>query len=208
MDGLSFHEAFKGLNPPHYGRYFKTKLYEVLRRTTIAINHPTGLPEMEDIVPRGGAHPRKALIHFYPGHKYKSDAKDDLEEANSLAGELKDRLQAAGVEGVDWFVLEVLLCNYRQAVNGGQYPGRAHDSELGHCTVVGKRFPGAGKVLRNRSELFKPEYLGEVGKKWPGRRLELGKVMMLHGYVWSDELYDYVGTTDLKHPAKRENGRV
>jgi len=202
LEGMDFHAAFKALDPPHYGRYFKTKLYEVLRRTLESSGHKVRLPEMPDIVPKGGAHPRKALTFFWPDHQYKSDKPEDIEDANSKAEYLKTMLLDRGVE-VDWFVLEVLLCNYRQAVNGGQYPGRAHDSEYGHYEIVKGRFPqAAADVLACRSRLFPHQYLGEVGGRWQGRRAELGKIMMAHGYVWNDSEYDYAGTTDLAAPAR------
>lgn len=201
LEGLSYEETFKAVNPPHHGRYFKTKIYEVLRLTLDKMGG-FSLPEMEDIVPKGGAHPRKAFLNFFATHSHKSDKSEDLSEANRYASELKSHLFTKGLS-VGWFTLEVLLCNYRQAVAGGQYPGRAHDSELGHCKTVAKKFNvSARRVLECRSEMFEPKFLGEVDDKWEGRRLELGKVMMKHGYVWTDTLYNYRSTTDLSSPEK------
>lgn len=201
LHGLPFEEAFGGLNPPHYGRYFKMKLYEVLRRTLRRTKSRTVIPEMPDILPKDGAHPRKGLALMFHEHDYKSNKVEDLGQANELSGELKQDLEEAGIT-VDWFVTEVLLCNYRQAVNGGQYPGRAHDSELGHYHVVQRGFPEVGKVLKCRADLFDGRYLGEVGDRWQGRRVEIGKVLMEYGYVWSDALYDYNATTDLARPVR------
>lgn len=203
LKGMPFQEAFSSMDPPHYGRYFKMKLYEVLRRVLVATRAGVTLPAFEDILPRDGYHPRKGLRLLYPEHDYKSNRPEDLEEANTLSGELLRHFSKGNVKA-DWFTVEVLLCNYRQAVAGGQYPGRAHDSELGHSLVVGKGFPDiARRVKQCRATLFNPLCLGEVGNRWSGRRKELGKVMMEHGYVWSDLVYDYGETVDPSKPVRR-----
>lgn len=197
---MPYPESFAKLDPPHFGRYFKTKLYETIRLTQARLGEPE-LVEMADIVPKGGSHPRGGLRMIYPGHDHKSDKPYDLSQANELSGQLKLALEDQGLEA-SWFVVEVLLCNYRQAVKRGQYPGRAHDSELGHYYVTAQRY-NVGRVLAARRALFNKTVLGESGKRWNGRRIELGKAMTDYGYVWSDFLYDYNKTTELRNPVKR-----
>lgn len=199
VTSTEYPQSFKELNPPHHGRYFKTKLYEVLRRTLLAMGEST-LPEMLDIIPKGGYHPRGGLRLIYPWHEHKDDSKTKLSEANKLSGRLLTLLQEEDLP-VDWFIVEVLLCNYRQAVKGGQYPGRAHDSELGHYYVASQKF-SIDKIVEVREKLFPWQVLGEQKDRWQGRRVELGKVMTEYDYVWSDMLYDYTKTKQLQSPRR------
>lgn len=202
VGGAAWPDSLAAVDPPNFGRYFGMKLYETLRRTVAETGAGPEIPEMEDVVPSGGRYSRKGLALLYPEHDYRVNGKRACDEAVTLTTDLRDRLADEGVP-VSWFVLEVLLCNYRQGVDGGQYPGRAHDSELGHLARVGPAFPAVpSRLLAARAELFPGRCLGEVGEKWAGRRLELGKVMTERGYVWSDLLYDYVSTSDLGRPAK------
>lgn len=200
-----FGEAFAKLDPPHYGRYFRLKLYETLRLISEGMSWPE-LASMDCAVPRGGKYSRKGLALLFPGHDYESGKIDDLEEADRLVGGLRDELASRGVR-VSWFAIEALLCNYRQAVDGGQYPGRALDSEFGHCLTVCQRFPSVKpRLLECRRELFPQECLGEFGDRWRGRRVELGKALMDYGYLWSDLRFCYHCTGgELARPAVRES---
>ena len=189
-----FDEAYARISAvPHHGRYFGMKLYETLRRAV------GGLPEFPDIRPKQGSLARRGLALMFPEHNPKDDSSEGLEEANRLSDKLRET-----ITGMDWFTVEVLLCNYRQAFAGRQYPGRAHDSELGHAAIVQDSWSGLQlEMLSMRPKLFPKEHLGEI-QGWSDRRLELGKVMTDHNYVWSDMLFDYKRTKDLSQPVGRK----
>jgi hypothetical protein len=139
---------------------------------------------------------------IFPQHDPKDDSPAGLDEANRLSNELR-----AYRSDMSWFTVEVLLCNYRQAVNGHQYPGRAHDSEMGHGRLVEEYCRDSvqletGLKLWEERKKFPREHLGELSG-WFGRRLELGQVMNEHNYVWSDLIYDYNATVDVADPVAR-----
>lgn len=197
----NFEQAWEHVNRvPGNGRYGSTKLYEVL--------HRGGLLEFPfpDIRPHGGESPRIALAWLRPEEAEAlmgGNSPRTIARVNEIAREEKDRLRDEGGVDLDWFEFEVLLCEYKQAYDGHQYPGRAHDSELGRGTKVQNRYPQMKFAMwEGRLSLFPHECLGEVGGRWGGRR-ELGHVIHKHGYTWSDVLYDYHATMDLAHPVKQ-----
>jgi hypothetical protein len=183
----------------NYGRYFAMKLYEALRRTEL-----TNLRPFSDVRPEGGRLSRRSLTLIYPHHDPAANDVFSCLEANELGGHLLNELGVRGVTA-DWFTLEVLLCNFRQALAGQQYPGRGHDSELDHLRTVEALNPEVSfRTLEARAALFPAWALGELSG-WTGRR-KLGHVMGAHGYVWSDARYDYPATVafgDLARPMSR-----
>ena len=182
------------------GRYATIKTYEALHRVGVVS------PAFPDIRPHGGWSPREMLAKLHP------DVKDALNGGNSaalcqLANERavisRRDLEAALSEPVDWYTMEVVLCEYKQAWDGGQYPGRAHDSELGHISKVQPSWPDVPfRALEVRSAMFPHLALGELNG-WGGRRDGLGGCPSQHGYMWTDTLYDWNATTNLKEPAPR-----
>lgn len=180
----------------NYGRYFGMKLYEALRRAG-----EIDVPMFTDIQPKDGKLSRKGLTLIFPEHDYKAKDQFACLEANELANELVEMCNESEMfaETIDWFTIEVLLCEYRQAVRGGQYPGRAHDSELDHYRTVSAKNPEVQfRMLEARRQLFPHWALGEL-QGWEGRR-PLGTVMNQYGYVWSDKIYSYLRTTDFSQP--------
>jgi hypothetical protein len=177
-------------------RYFTMKLYEVMHRT---INNPKY--PMTDIRPKKGQYARRTLTFINPQHDPYSDKPEALAEAHSLSLGLMDVLWEEGVE-LDWFTFEVMLCNYRQAADGRQYPGRALDSELGHY-IQASAYPIKFHMMEKRLEVSPPECLGEI-QGWGGRRKELGRCWPDHGYTWCDILYDYNAMIDIAEPVRRE----
>lgn len=185
---------------PGNGRYGSTKLYEVLRRGGL-LKHP-----FPDIRPKGGQSPRIALAWLRPEEQEvlcKGDNPKTLARVNEIAAEERARLLQDHDIGLDWFEFEVLLCEYKQAYDGHQYPGRAHDSELGRARKVQAKTGMGLRLWEGRLQLFPHEPLGEVGDRWSGRR-DLGGLVLNHGYTWSDMLYDYARTTDLSQPVRRD----
>lgn len=188
---------------PGNGRYGTIKLYEALHRLGVVS------PPFPDIRPAGGWSPRVTLAWLYPDAASAltgNDAAVNLELADTRSAMLKRELELR-LGPVDWYTLEVTLCEYGQAWRGGQYPGRAHDSELGHCRKVmgfwGDQVPF--RVLDLRREMFPVVALGEA-QGWEGRREELGVLPSTQGYMWSDLSFDYLATRsagDWAHPILR-----
>ncbi len=123
--------------------------------------------------------------------------------ANDRAVISKKDLEAELSDTVDWYTMEVVLCEYKQAWDGGQYPGRAHDSELGHISKVEAQWPDVPfRSLEIRSNMFPHLALGELNG-WEGRRDGLGGCPSQHGYMWTDTLYEWTPEMDLSDPEKR-----
>lgn len=198
-DTADFDECYSLLQSSikYNARYFTMKLYEVMHRTVGQPKFP-----MTDIRPKKGQYARRTLAFIYPEHDPYSDKPEALSEAYYMSLELRTHLAAMNADSLDWFTFEVMLCNYRQAADGRQYPGRALDSELGHYMVAAS-CPGVKfYTLEKRAEVSPSVCLGEV-QGWGGRRKELGKCWPEYGYTWCDILYDYHATTDLANPVRR-----
>lgn len=184
----------------NYGRYFGIKLYECLRQA-----NAIPLLKFDNMLPKDGQLSRKGLALIYPEHDYKAKDPFSCYEANELAGELLHRL-----ENANWFQVEALLCEFRQASENRQYPGRAHDSELDHLRAVQALNPDVEfRTLEARKELFPHWALGEL-QGWKGRR-SLGHVMNEYGYCWSDDVYDFNKTAELNQfnsPVIRKGGVI
>ena len=197
----SFEEAFDVVSEIRFnGRYGSMKTYEALRRAGFV------LPPFVDIQPNGGWSPRLALSWLRPDAAEALNGPFNAESdaiSQEVAAEVRDALSPA----LDWFDFEVMLCDYKQAYDGRQYPGRAHDSELGHGRAVAAAFPEVPlRLWVARSNLFPHVALGErpdyATPRWDGRRKELGDVILRYGYTWTDLLYDYSETTDLSVPMR------
>jgi hypothetical protein len=181
------------------GRYVALKLLEFYTRY---LNAPILLP---DLRPAGGWSPKEALVLLYPEHVNVLLGREDVdnnEMVNRVAGMARRRLRAEGID-VSRYVLQVLLCDYKQSYAGRrQYPGRSLDSEIEYTRTVETHFGYVSAIWNARRALFPPQALGEV-QGWPGVRKELGTVMRDHGYVWTDLAMDYLATEDLRAPVWR-----
>lgn len=182
------------------GRYATIKTYEALHRCNVVT------PPFPDIRPHGGWSPREMLARLHP------DVADALNGGNTAAlcnlanerAEVSKRdLERTLAETVDWYTMEVVLCEYKQAWDGGQYPGRAHDSELGHVSKVTPHWPEVDfRTLAVRKDLFPHFALGELNG-WDGRREGLGGCPSEYGYMWTDTLYVYSPEINLANPSRR-----
>ena len=115
------------------GRYATIKTYEALQRVGVVG------PPFPDIRPHGGWSPREMLAKLHPDVEAALNGGNTAvlcQLANDRAEISKNDLEAELSDTVDWYTMEVVLCEYKQAWDGGQYPGRAHDSELGHISKV------------------------------------------------------------------------
>jgi len=186
--GRDFEETWGSLDAVwSMGRYINIKIIHLLYETGLITE------DMPDIRPYSGWGPRNGLLFIYPEsmHKPKSQAKVYIEQAHYLSRRAKE-----AIEPTTWYKVQVLLCNYHQSLTrNGLFPGRHHDRELA-------AFLKAGNVdfdlygLRKR--LFPHECLGEL-QGWVKREDLDG----IQDYIWSDVLYNYNATTDLRKPVKR-----
>ena len=187
----SYHDAWAAADRLYaFGRYAKIKLLEATHRVLFLPDE-----QIPDLRPDGGWSPIEGLRLLYPDDELINESNPRL--VNQLAETVRER---AGVEGValDRYEVQVLLCDYKQAWHGRQYPGRSQDSELEYAETVGQAFD-VTEMFGARLELFPQEVLGEV-RGWNGVRKELGSCLPEHGYVWSDFKFDYGNTLWLGAP--------
>jgi len=182
----------------YLGRYTCFKLLEFYRAFC---DMPIRLP---DIRPRGGWSPRSMLSILYPDWKdvlLGDDSNDNLANVNAISEDALDVLADAGLD-VDMFVLQVILCDYKQCYfSRRQFPGRSQDSELMYHSKIAEYWDYDSDFFGVRSRKFPHQVLGELNG-WDSVRKELGAVLRDHGYMWSDLLYNYMATTDLAHPVE------
>lgn len=189
------------LSLPHVGRYAATKLMECWYRLGY-------VPELTDIRAKGGWSPRKTLAMLYP--EYQMNELDDSPQlvalAERLATEHLAKLRAAGHQ-ISMFEMEVMLCEYKESIGTlRQYPGRSLDSELTYENAISPYWGTTStEHLRIRSILHPHWSLGELNG-WMGVRKELGTVLALYGYTWSDSLYVY--PTDIRNPQRKETSNA
>ena len=176
---------------PHFGRYARFKLLEFYRRyADINIR-------MHDIRARGGFSPRLTLQLLYPewttfdAHK---DTEEAVAAAELTAGSARAELEMRLGLPIDFYLLEVFLCDYRQSWEGKrQYPGRSNDSELSYYTKI-KSYWGSEYLTQMfdiRDDLTPAVCRGELGGRWYGVREDLGPFLRETGQTWSDHLFVY-----------------
>lgn len=185
-----------------FGRY---ALIKVLHSLYVGGAIPVALP---DIRPHGAWSPRLTLAWLYPdvpelaaGNKPK-----EIEVVNTYASATKDRLSQYLGREASYFEIEVLLCNYRQALDerNGRYAGWSLDMDLEHRHNIEKSFPDVKfPFYELRKQIFPEEHLGEI-QGWDSPRTHL---CGFRKYFWSDLEYDYNQTTDFTVPVRR-NARV
>jgi len=199
---LSFNEAWASMDNVRFvGRYASMKMLETFARLGLIQNR------QPDIRPEGAWSPRLSLSYLFPMYNSllnHETGKDGDRWVMSWWKDAWDELEATYSIGIpDPYFFEVLLCDYKQAVDGKYYPGRPLDSALTHLSKVRAHFGDvADQLLDVRSGLFDKRLLGEQNGWW-GRRDDLGKTMEQHGYWWNDLEYDFMATEDLANPVRR-----
>lgn len=151
----------------YYARYMAIKYLELLRRMGL---HSFQQP---DLRAQGAWSPRRTLAMLWPSHRILADKENNtkaaLDAVEHAATMTVDKLAANGIY-VNLFQLQVLLCEYRESLNGSYYPGKSIDEDLEYMRVAEKRWPILIKeIYRARKKLFKPETLGELSG-WNGPR--------------------------------------
>lgn len=180
------------------GRYVALKLLEFLRRYVSA---PIELP---DLRPAGGWSPRAGLALLYPEDAEQlngDDRRPHLALANARAEDAWRQLAERDIV-LTRYNLQVLLCDFKQCYIGRrQFPGRSQDSELEYEAKIEPHWGKDGNMRAARQALFPHKALGELAG-WTHVRKELGNVLRDCGYMWSDLLFSYRDTVDLRHPVR------
>ena len=184
-----------------FGRYATMKMLEVLSRGSHS-------PKIPDIRPVGGWSPRLTLAEIFPGDALLKEGNGELalSRVATAIDELRGYMaQRALRDSITHYEVEVLLCNYRQALTG-RYPGRSHDTDLKNARRSQEEW---GRLyfpfFEWRREMFPRVCLGEI-EGWTSVRDELETTPEQFGYFWSDTRYDYHKTTDFSKPIRREDG--
>jgi hypothetical protein len=196
-----FEQAFLDVQTVYsIGRYASEKYLEYGRRFCAF-----GV-EVEDIRAKGGWSPREGLALLFPEHAEVITGGDDPETVGlveDMAAVALKRLQKEWSVKLDFYNFQVMLCDYKQAAVGRHnYPGKSHDKELYYDAVITPHWGTvAVDMYRARAELFPHWALGEFAG-WTGIRDELSKVLVDHGYVWTDAVYDWACSPDLSRPTE------
>ena len=150
----------------YYGRYMAIKYLELLHRMTNKRSFAS-----YDIRAKHAWSPRKTLGILFPENMHilanrydNSDSAVTLSEA--VATIAKNRLRDEGVE-VSYFQLQVMLCEFKEFLEGGYYPGASHDEEMDYMAKSSSF--DMTPIWEARAALFPHEYLGEFGG-WSGIR--------------------------------------
>lgn len=202
-----YDELFESVAGKHgiryLGRYAAMKFCQTLWRGGV-VN-----VQQDSIVPRGGWSPRRTLKIIFPDSPVVEKANNAAALADAhAAGERARLLLEANDVTVDYYQLETLLCIYRQVIDYGKYPGRWHDSQLGHWMKALAGHGGDESALASipffeiRENVFSFRLLGEK-QGWAGPREDLESVFYEHCYLWTDLLYDYNRSTNrLDNPVR------
>ena len=159
-----------------------------------------------DIRARDGWSPRESMALLMPEHAALLTDGGDGDEAvakiEALAQDVRNHvLNEYGLQ-LDFYELQVLLCDYKQSWSGKrQYPGRSQDSELAYDAKISPHWgQPCVEMYAARARAFPVRALGEVCG-WTGVRDELGHTLADYGYTWSDLQFDWQRSkNDLRHP--------
>jgi hypothetical protein len=167
----SYEEVWKDTeySVKYFGRYMNIKFLEMLR-----VILPAPHLDMPDMRAKGSWSPRKALFMLWPDVTLlgvrEDESKIALQIVDDTAHTTRQVLSEKNIIEVNMFQLQVLLCEYKEALAGGFYPGGTHDEELAYIEMVEPRFATLmDDVLEARRNIFPHHLLGELGG-WKGLR--------------------------------------
>lgn len=168
------------------GRYVALKLMEFLRRYADA---PISQPDLRLL---GGWSPMEGLALIFPEH---ADLLELGDRSAPLGEDLGFQLMKQAFQmnvKLDNYEMQVLLCDFKQMVNGRQYPGRSQDSELDYEAKIAPHWGGSlSPSMRSyRKELFPEWALGEL-HGWSGVRKPLTRFYGATGTIWTDSTMSY-----------------
>lgn len=179
------------------GRYFGIKLAGTLAELRLT------KARQYDVRARGAKNGRATLRLMFPdsGVPKRGNSPAALREVDELAAALRRSLEEGYGLTPTWFEFEALLCEYNQCVKGDRYPGKTSDSDLASLERVRTHFGvdcSAVESADSAREASLP--LTALGRT---KRADLTGVYAEHGYMWSDAIYDYEATDDLRRPVLR-----
>lgn len=165
----TYDDAWRGTQQDikFYGRYMALKVLEMMSR--FGKSPHLALPDMRA---KGGWSPRRCLGLLWKQYPKLLDRKDESPKTIRLVEKIfqktRWKLQKNDIR-VSNFQLQVLLCEYREALHGGYYPGASLDEELQYATLSGTR--KLATMFQARKDVFPRRYLGEANG-WDGPRPE------------------------------------
>lgn len=167
----------------YYGRYMAIKFLEMLRRSVAP------WLVMPDMRAKGAWSPRMALSYLYPENLLLAQREIKSQEADMLVEQYAKRaledLAKDGIE-INFFQLQVMLCEYREMLVGGYYAGASHDEELDYMRIAKGGGVNFQEVLDARKAIFPHWALGELNG-WDGLRKPCFSMFKTNGIVWSDK---------------------
>lgn len=153
----------------YYGRYMAIKVLEMLRMSV--------RPDLvlSDLRAKNAWSPRIALGLLFPDEAdiiadRNANSWSEVLLAEEIANEAIEELDACYGIRLSHFQLQVLLCEFRELLVGGFYPGAGHDEEMEYIKIAERSFDMSA-VWEARSEIFPHKYLGEKND-WFGLRKE------------------------------------
>lgn len=171
MPALDYNEAWKLSidSVKYFARYMAIKYLEILHRMDIL---QWGLTDMRA---KSAWSPRIALGMLYPEVNHIiADKGNNTHEAVRItelhANRAVHEMRKRGVP-VSFFQIQVLMCEFREALVGGYYPGASHDEELDYIRIAQEAFgPETIKpIFDARRQIFPHSVLGELNG-WNGLR--------------------------------------
>jgi len=196
---LMWHDSQNSVK--YYGRYMAIKYLEILRRTVAP------WLVMTDMRARGAWSPRRTLYMLFPEEEILGQRENRSDKAEQTvercATEAIQILGTAGIH-VNYFQVQVMLCEYRELLCGGYYAGASHDEELGYISQSRMKFSEhqlAG-IFQARKELFPEWCLGELNG-WDDIRQDCWRAWKNHGYIWNDLRYVYRGLGSVEAKEER-----
>lgn len=185
MEAMSYNEVWDDSikRVKYYNRYMASKVLDIWRRTAY--------PHL--VAPRiemdGAWSPRMTVSLLFPDEPILAERENKTKAALALAevyaNKVKQQLLDVYGIDIDYFQLQVLLCEYRELLNGTFYNGKSLDEELDYINK-NPQFDVRDEFLSARQALFPQWALGELNG-WHGERPELLLSFPVYGHIWSDK---------------------
>jgi len=167
----------------YYGRYMAIKFLEMMRRSVAP------WLQMPDMRAKDAWSPRIALSLLFPDHPILANRELKSRDIDTLVDECAERailrLKGSGIT-VDFFQIQVMLCEYREMLVGGYYAGASHDEELDYMRLARGGGVNFQEVLDARQAIFPKWALGEING-WEGLRKPCFEVFKRDHVIWSDK---------------------
>lgn len=185
---------------PFFGRYIAIRVLELMRRW----NYMTA--PIYDIRAIGAHSPIRCLMLLRDTERPRLQT-GDPGIVNDIAAEvMAETAEQPGCGDLTHFPFAAILCEYRASYEDRKdYPGNQTDEELSywngkHGDYWRQRYDS--QLLAARLATVPHEMLGELNG-WTGRRPDVAALLRKEGIVWSDLIYDYRASSDVRQPTSR-----